>query len=83
MAPAGDAQKTFFTLFHHPFPMSPGTNHFSDVASVCLATVHPSHHFCWDGVNHSVEILVFSLATNSTQKTSLDAKIDFEAAAVR
>lgn len=83
MTPAGDAQKPFFTLFHHPFPMSPGTNHFSDVASVHLATVHPNNHFYWDSMNHSVEILAFSLTTDSTQRISLDKKNDLEAAAVR
>lgn len=83
VAPAGDAEKPFFTLFHHPLPMSPRTNHFSDVASVRLATVHPNYHFCWDGMSHSVEILVFSLTTDSTQRMSLDEKNNFEAAAVR
>lgn len=51
-APARDTQNPFFILFHHPLTMSSRTNHFSDVASVCLATVHPNYHFCWDIMNH-------------------------------
>lgn len=78
MSPARDAQNPFFTLFHHPLPLSPRTNHFGDAASVCLATVYPDYHFCWDGMNNSVEILLFSFTTNSTQRMN-----NFEAGPVR
>lgn len=77
------AQKTLFALFHHPLLVSPRTNHFSAVASACLAIVHPNYHFCWDGMNHSVGILLFSLTTDSTQRTGLDKKSSSEAAAAR
>lgn len=77
------AQKTLFALFHHPLPVSSRTNHFSAVASACLAIVHPNYHFCWDGMNNSVGILLFSLTTDSTQRTGLDEKSNSEAAAAR
>lgn len=79
----GESTENIFCPVWHPLPLSARTNHFSAVASARLAIVHPNYHFCWDGMNHSVGILLFSLTTDSTQRTGLDKKSNSEAATAR
>lgn len=78
VVPARDEQSPFFILASHSLPMSHRTDHISDVASICLATYHCNYHCCMDGMNHSLEILVFSFTTVSMQRTCLDEKDNFE-----